>query len=130
MERKQHMEVRRTVIREVRRVLYISAATAAVTLSVFAILGQLTFSIAGGIVSGLMCGTANFCLLAATVLRIGTAENAESSTAKRIMTRSYVLRMAFMAVFSIAAINFLKVNPLIHAMMLVLPGFAARIRRR
>ena len=124
------MEIRRMVIGEARRVFLISAAVSAAALPVFALAGQLTLAAAGGVASGLVCGTANFFLLAATVLRIGTAENSDPAAAKRTMARSYALRMAFMGAFSIAAIVFLKVDPLAHAMMLVLPGFAARIRRR
>jgi len=124
------MEVRRTVNREVRRVIFISTASAVAALLIFTLLGKLTFTVAGGIVSGLVSGMVNFCQLAGTVMRIGTAEKSDPAAAKRIMAKSYMLRMAFMATFAIAAIIFLKVNPLAHGMMLVLPCFAVRIRRR
>jgi len=107
----------------------ISSAAAAAFFLLAALLGYGSFDIAGGMLTGLLCGTINFCMLAAAIIRI-SADNSKPSVSKRMIKRSYALRMAFMAAFSIAAIMFLGVNPLAHALMLPLPGIAVRIRRK
>ena len=124
------MEAHKAVAAEIRKVLLTSAAAAIAVLMLLAALGYFSPASAGGIIAGYVCGNTNFCLLAATVLKISTSENTEASAAKRIIRRSYTLRMAFMAVFSIAAMVFLSINPITYAIMLVLPGFVVRIRRR
>ncbi len=124
------MEARRTIICKVRKVAYISMVTAAAVLVVLAVSGHLNLASACGIVTGMVCGTANFCLLAANILKISSAAGLNPDTAVRMMRKNYALRMGFMAAFSIAAIVLLKVNPLAHAAMLAVPGFAVRIGHR
>ena len=124
------MGAHKAVAAEIRRVLLISAAAAIAVLIMTAALGYFSPASAGGVIAGFICGNINFCLLAAAVLKISASENTNVSWAKRIIRRSYTLRMAFMAVFSIAAMVFLRVNPIAYAVMLAFPGFAVRIRRR
>ena len=105
-------------------------AAAAIILAALGAAGQLTMAAAGGIITGMVCGMANFCLLAANILKISSTDELNAGTAARAMRRNYAFRMGLMAALSVAVIVFLKVNPLAHASMLAIPGIAVRFGRR
>ena len=129
-ERKRHMEARRTVICEARKVLLVSAASAALVPALAAAAGHFSIKLVGGTFLGFICGTANFCMLAATVMKIASPENTDPGLLKRAMRRSYALRMAFMAVFSAVSLAAIGVNPIAYALAMLIPSFAVRIRRK
>lgn len=84
---------------------------------------------AGGIITGAFTGTANYFLLAVSVARICAESGITAAEAKNTMKKSYALRMLMMFALSVAAIAFLKVNPLIHALFMLLPCISPRIGR-
>ena len=114
--------------RTIRRVMLISAIFTSAALMMLALIGQLNVKTAGGVFTGALAGMGNFGLLAATVSKIGCGM--EMSEAKRRMRAGYALRMLLMALFSIAAIAFIGVDPLCHALLMPSASLAARLGKR
>ena len=120
------MEIKRTALRESVTALKITAVFAVLVSVVLAIIGHFSIQTAGGIITGAFTGTANYFLLAVSVARICADSGMTAAEAKTAMKKSYALRMLMMFALSAAAIAFLKVNPLTHALFMLLPCISPR----
>ena len=123
------MENKKLVRRESLKALAITAITGAALGTALAATGHFSVRTAGGIITGIITGMANFCLLAITVAGICSGY-ATAARAKLVMKKSYALRMLMMTALSVIAIMLVRVNPLTHALMLPVPCIAVRAGRK
>lgn len=123
------MEVRREIGLALLRVFVIGFALSLLVAVILAALGKAGAARLGGLAAGFGVGMLNFCLLAKTIVKIGASDGIDTAMAKRLLRRSYILRMLLLMLLSVAAIS-LHAHPLYYALGVLLYSFAARLKRR